>query len=101
MTTPLRRARAQASASQANTAAGLLGLYALLALVGALAQAGKVGHLSLERFPGRTVGWLAWWSLSGLFATVGSAAAIVIGTLLHHGPAAPDPAEEPAADDYR
>ena len=101
MTDPLARARAETSAHHANSVAGVLGLYALLALAGALAQAVKVGQLSSELFPGRTVGWLAWWSLSGLFAVVGAAAAIVIATLLHHGPAAPVPTVEPAVDDYR
>jgi hypothetical protein len=101
MTSPQARARAQTSAHQANTVAGVLGLYALLALAGALAQAVKVGNLTLELFPGRTAGWLAWWSLSGLFAVIGSAAAIVTATLLSHGPAAPAPTEEPAVDDYR
>jgi hypothetical protein len=38
--------------------------------------------------------------LSGLFAVVGAAAAIVIATLLHHGPAAPEPAEEPTVEDH-
>jgi hypothetical protein len=93
--------RADASAHRASTVAGLLGLYALIALAAALAQAAKVGQLSLEEFPGRTVGWLAWWSLSGLFAVIGAAAAIVITTLLRHGPAASDPVDEPVVDDYR
>jgi hypothetical protein len=101
MIKPDARVRAQANAQQARTVAGMLSLYALFAFAGALAQAGKVGHLSLERFPGRTVGWLAWWSLSGLFAVVGAAAAIVVATLLSHGPAAPEAAQESADDDYR
>ena len=100
MTNPTPRVRAQASAQQANTVAGMLSLYALVALACALVQASKVGHLSFERFPGRTVGWLAWWSLSGLFAVVGAAAAVAVATLLKHGPAASEPAETPVVDDY-